>query len=100
MPATTLISEARVETDRPGRYLVQLCKHLGHKVHAEWSEERGFVDFGAGNCLLRAEPGVLVMRATGTDEAALQRVEHVAGSHLERFGGRDELVVRWERVDA
>lgn len=26
-----LIAEARVETDRPGRYLTQLCQHLSHK---------------------------------------------------------------------
>jgi hypothetical protein len=26
-----LIAEARVETDRPGRYLVQLCQHLSNK---------------------------------------------------------------------
>ena len=26
-----LIAEARVETDRPGRYLTQLCQHLGNK---------------------------------------------------------------------
>jgi hypothetical protein len=26
-----LTAEARVETDRPGRYLAQLCQHLGNK---------------------------------------------------------------------
>jgi hypothetical protein len=26
-----LIAEARVETDRPGRYLTQLCQHLSNK---------------------------------------------------------------------
>ena len=26
-----VIAEARVETDRPARYLAQLCQHLGNK---------------------------------------------------------------------
>jgi hypothetical protein len=30
-----------------------------------------------------------------TDPEAVELVEHVLGSHLERFGTRDELVVTW-----
>jgi hypothetical protein len=36
-----LIAEARVETDRPGRYLTQLCQHLSNKGrHLGTDEDR------------------------------------------------------------
>jgi hypothetical protein len=34
-----LIAEARVETDRPGRYLTQLCQHLSNKGRHLGTEE-------------------------------------------------------------
>ncbi|SHH12176.1 DUF2218 domain-containing protein [Streptoalloteichus hindustanus] len=92
-------SEARVATERASRYLVQLCKHLGHKVTAEWTEERGHVDFGFGTCAMEAGDDALVMRSAGEDDAALERVEHVVGVHLERFAARDELKVTWNRAN-
>jgi hypothetical protein len=36
-----------------------------------------------------------VLRATADDTDSLDRVQSVVGSHLERFGQRDELVVAW-----
>ncbi|MFB9904879.1 DUF2218 domain-containing protein [Allokutzneria oryzae] len=92
-----LISEARVATDRSGRYLVQLCKHFGHKVTAEWTDERGSVDFGWGTASLRADADALVLRAQGHDEESLSRVEQVVGGHFERFATRDELTASWVR---
>jgi hypothetical protein len=56
-----LIAEARVETDRFSRYLVQLCRHFNdeahpeEQVHVEWSDDRGVASFGWGRCTLRAE---------------------------------------------
>jgi uncharacterized protein len=44
---------------------------------------------------LSSRDGVLTLLATGDDADSLARVEHVLGSHLERFGARDELVVAW-----
>lgn len=80
MPA----AQARVATDRPARYLVQLCRHIdkrrrhpwsarpprphpggtnGRPAHpapqgearAEWSGGRGAIDFGWGRCTLEAD---------------------------------------------
>jgi hypothetical protein len=66
-----LIAEARVETERASRYLVQLCQHvdkLGRarpqmQAHAECSDDRGVISVGWGQCTLRALPGVLTLRA-------------------------------------
>jgi hypothetical protein len=95
-----LVAQARVNTDRPSRYVVQLCKHFAHKVHAEWTEERGFADFGWGTCTLIAEKNALVLRAEAPDEEGLGRVQFVAGDHAERFGARDNLTVTWTREPA
>ena len=52
---------------------------------------------GDGRCKLDASPGDrLVMTASAPDEEGLEGVMRVIGSHLERFGRRDELSVTWE----
>lgn len=91
-------SSARVATDRASRYVVQLCKHFAHKVDAEWSDDRGFADFGWGTCTLTAEPDALVLHAQAKDAESLGRVEHVVQDHAERFGVRDNLTVTWTRT--
>jgi hypothetical protein len=98
-----LIAEARVETERPSRYLVQLCRHVSKAAQAhpqmqarvEWSDDLGMISFGWGRCTLRADPGVLTLRAEAPDEDDLRRVEHRVADRLERFGRRDQLTVTW-----
>jgi len=101
--ATMLIAEASVETEFSSRYLVALCRHFNHKAqshpefraHVEWSENHGVASFGWGRCELRADPGVLSLRAEGPDEEKLHRVEGIVTEHLVRFGRRDHLTVTW-----
>ena len=100
-----LIAEARVQTERSGRYLVQLCQHVDKlgwahpqlQAHAEWSEDRGLISFGWGRCMLRALPGVLTLRAEAPDEDALWRVASPIGARLVGIGRRDHLTVTWTR---
>ncbi|MFC7260048.1 DUF2218 domain-containing protein [Streptomyces lutosisoli] len=123
-----LTAEARVETDRPSRYLVQLCKHfdnkgrhLGHRprghigedaralqetravaaqAQVEWSETRGSVRLPWGRCELRAEPGALTAHVEAVDEENLRRLQDLVAGHVERFGRREELTVAWEEAEA
>lgn len=90
-------STARVDTDRAGRYLAQLCRHFAHKVRAEWDDQRGLADFGWGTCAMEATDQALLLRAEAPDAQALDRVEHVVADHAERFGARDGLTVAWQR---
>ena len=111
-----LAAEAHVETDRPGRYLVQLCRHFTHQgrhlrhrrpphlagaadahAHVEWSETHGVVDLGWGRCTMQATPEALTLRAEADDEEHLQRLQHLLGGHLGRFGRRDQLRITWQR---
>ena len=98
-----LIAEASVATERSGRYLVQLCRHVtkvgrAHpqlQAHVEWSDDRGVISFEWGRCTLRADPGVLTLRAEAPDEESLQRLERRVADRLEQVGRRDRLTVTW-----
>jgi uncharacterized protein len=89
-------SHASVATEKPTPYMKQLCKHFGHKVEVAFDDERGTIVLAMGRCELDAtHAGVLRMRAQAADAESLARTEQVVGSHLERFGRRDELSVSW-----
>ena len=76
----------------------QLCKHFGHKTEVTYDDAEGSIALGHGRCELDAsEGGQLVFTAVAYDESGLERVTHVVGSHLERFGRRDGLAVTWDR---
>jgi hypothetical protein len=89
-------SVARVPTGQPERYLKQLVSHLGRRRTTELlAPGHGVITFDDGRCTLTAEEGVLVLTAMAVDLAALARIQDVVGRHLERFGTRAELRVRW-----
>src|SRR4051794_10249847 len=91
-------SEARVSTDRPHRYAKQLAAHLGRKVESSWDEEPGLgsVPFPMGGAPRPAETGALLLAVEG-EAGQLDNLEGVVGSHLVRFGAKDELVAAWTR---
>lgn len=107
-------AEARIETERPSRYLVQLCKHAaamgagggGHpprlharpdvRVSAEWSESRGTITFDPwGRCTAEANLNVLTLRVEAADDENVRRIQDILTRDLDRFGRRDNLTVRW-----
>ncbi len=90
-----MTSEARVATETPARYVTRLCKHFAHKVPATFSDTEGRIEFAMGTGLLAVEPGTLVLRAQAQDAEGLARVEHVLGSHLERFADKETLSIAW-----
>lgn len=88
-------TEACVPTPKASAYMKQLCKHFGHRVPAEWTDDAGQVRFDGGRCRLRAEVDALVLSIDADDAESVGRLQEVVGSHLERFGRRDELKVSW-----
>ena len=98
-----LIAEATVATDRSRRYLVQLCRHVKlaaqrnslMQADVEWSDDRGLISFGWGRCTLRADLGVLTLRAEAADQEGLHQLEQHLGDRLEQVGRRDRLTVTW-----
>lgn len=113
------IAEAHIPTDRAGRYLAQLCRHLsqltgarhqppaGHgdgrrpKVEqVEYSETSGTLRFDKGVCMLRATPDALELHLEADDEAALLQLQGGIAGRIEKIGRRDGLVVTWTRPPA
>lgn len=91
-------STARVRTEKAGRYLVQLCKHFGHKVPAEWSDSEGVVRFEPGTCRMAATNDTLILDCESATGADLVVVQNVVADHLVRFAWKDELSVAWENA--
>ncbi len=112
-----LTAEARVQTEHPARYLIQLCQHaskmgghLRHRPrghdgdggppeirHVEWSETDGIVTLNLGQWTMHATPGELRLRAEADSEENLQRIEDLVTARLEKIGRRDRLTVNWQR---
>lgn len=91
-------SSATVVTPNAGRYMVQLCKHFGHKVPAQWNDHEGRITFEIGEAALRAAPSTLMMVAKAGDPESLTRLEQVMDSHLKRFAFREpQMDVEWRR---
>jgi uncharacterized protein len=93
---TEIKSRAEVPTSKPVAYMRQLCKHFGHKVDASYGEDSGHIQFDFGRCELHTSNGTLTLEVSAPDAESHERMERVIGSHLERFGRRDELSVSWD----
>ena len=89
------MATARVPTERASRYLQQLCKHFGHKLPVTFDAGHGRAVFPFGECVLRAEGGLLAITATAASEADLEQLKGVIARHLLRFAFREELRVAW-----
>src|SRR5829696_6577015 len=91
-------ASATVPTATPERYAKQLAAHLGRRCEIrEETDGIRIVLADTGDCLLAAREGALDLRATAVGPEELDRVMQVVGSHLERFGQRNELQVDWQR---
>ncbi|GGK70435.1 DUF2218 domain-containing protein [Ornithinimicrobium pekingense] len=93
---------ALVQTPTPGRWAKQLASHLGRpgkmSVEPTSAGPRLSMTFDGVEtaCLMdTSAPDVLALHATAGDEAALDRMTQVVGSHLERFGEKAGLQVVW-----
>jgi 3-hydroxyisobutyrate dehydrogenase-like beta-hydroxyacid dehydrogenase len=93
--AEGLVAVAEVATEAPERYAKQLVSHLGRRLTwvTDGPTSRAVIGTGTGTVVVGT--GVLTLRAEAPDAENLARIQHVLGSHLERFGQRNELTVTW-----
>jgi hypothetical protein len=92
-------SSATVATPNGRRYMIQLCKHFGHRVETSLNDREGRIGFEGGEVRLRAAPETLMIVAEAEAQAGLDRLEQVVASHLKRFSFREpELAVEWSRA--
>ena len=114
-----LTAEATVETERPSRYLIQLCRHAGQMKqhlrlrqrtdnegdtppavqHVEWSDTYGVVRLNWGQWTLQATPNTLKLRAEAADQQHLRRIQDLLTARLEKIGRRDHVTVDWQPLE-
>jgi hypothetical protein len=92
---TALTARAVVSTATPARYAKQLLSHLGRRVTWTTDGDTSTAELAGGTGRVVIGDGVLTLFAEAADAESLARVQHVMGSHLERFGQRNELTVIW-----
>ncbi len=90
-----IVSKAYVATGVASKYLIQLCKHFGHKVAVDYDESRGRVDFPFGTCRLTADEAGLSIDCETPDHSTTERIRNVVSDHLERFAWREKPTVEW-----
>lgn len=86
-----LTASTRVESEKAGHYLAQLCKHFAHKVPVQWDEAQGDVEFPTGKCRLRVADDTLEIACDASDETSLSDVQAIVENHLVRFAWREKL---------
>jgi uncharacterized protein len=86
---------AAVATEAPARYAKQLASHFGRRCEVVEEADGVRIVLGDGDCLVRPGDGVLDLRVSAPSQPEVDRLTEVVGSHLERFGQRNELQVSW-----
>jgi len=88
-------SSAAIVTPKAERHAKQLVSHLGHKLEfrTDRTTSTATIGAGAGQVVIADDGSALTLVALGDDTETLATVEHVLGSHLERFAQRDALTV-------
>jgi hypothetical protein len=109
--------EARINTTRPSRYLVQICTHAasmgrGHRgprmhfgdavvgpevqVDADWFDTRGVITFTPwGQCTITADDAALTVRVEATDHENMIKIRDIITRDLDRMGRRNAISVNW-----
>lgn len=100
--ATTQTRTALVATDAPARYAKQLGSHLGRKMTLTETDRGPHLAMSFegedATCLMDTTAAdTLGLHVDAVTEQAADRMAHVVGSHLERFGAKAELQVTWTR---
>ncbi|MEQ1782071.1 MAG: DUF2218 domain-containing protein [Hyphomonadaceae bacterium] len=94
----TVHSHARIATlpNKSRTYMIQMCKHFGHKVEAKFDDTHGRIALGERVCELEVSaPDVLRISLTADNEASLHAIEDVVDRHLRRFAFKEELTIQW-----
>ncbi|WP_062071148.1 DUF2218 domain-containing protein [Demequina sediminicola] len=86
----------RARTDRPGRYLKQLCSHVGEKLEVTFDASGGTIHFETAVSVLTVVDGSLEVSITGAEEMHVFRSMGIVAGHLEKFGAREGLGVQWD----
>lgn len=95
MTGVGVTATATVTTPDAERYAKQLLSHLSRKSQVRSDDRGDALQLAGGECLLLPGVDALRLDASAPTPDALETIQRVVGSHLERFGQRNELTVTW-----
>jgi len=84
-----------VSTALGSKYINKLCKHLTHRVTAEWNDDKGTVFFDMGICVMTATDDLLSVVCTAETASELDEILDTMKRHFDRFAVKDQLVLDW-----
>ena len=84
-----------VTTAFGSKYINKLCKHLTHRVTAEWNDDKGTVFFDMGICVMTATDDLLSVVCTAETASELGEILDTMKRHFDRFAVKDQLVLDW-----
>jgi uncharacterized protein len=83
------IAKARVPTSSGAKYLQQLCKHWGHKLEVDLTDNKGIVQFPSAVATMEADADALLVTVEAEEQETVERMKGVLASHLDRFAFRE-----------
>ncbi len=88
---------ARLDTDRPERFIKQLVSHLGNRLETSSpAPGLGTVHIPAGGtCALTADATGITLSAEAATDDDLARIQDVVARHLLRFTDVPALTTDW-----
>ena len=90
-------SHAETRTAKARTYMIQLCKHFGHKMPVTYDDAHARIEFPMGVCKADVDGDVLHLTAIAADEARLPQLQDVIARHLVRFAFKEDLAIDWKR---
>ena len=83
---------AKLETDRPVRYMQAMCKHFAHKISVECGDRESFAHLPDGVLsMTAADERTLVFEVTAENLQKLLKTRYVVDAHIVRFAFREKL---------
>ena len=90
---------AKIATNNGSIYIKRLCKHFSHKVPAEFSNDKGQVNFSIGDCIMKSDENHLEFLVSADSEKNLEATKDTVIRHLHKFSRDEELTVKWYKQD-
>lgn len=90
-------TEATVATQHGALYINKLCRHFGHKVPVQRSDNKARIDFPFGDCRIVVDENQVHFTLNVADPEDLGRAEQVVAEHFVRMATRDQPQVVWNR---
>ncbi|QYK51724.1 MAG: DUF2218 domain-containing protein [Anaerolineales bacterium] len=94
------VQEAIIQPRDPSGFLKRLCHHYQMKIPAEYDAQHGWVQFKRGRLDADVNGQELRLRITTPNWLGMLVIQRSINRHVELFGQREQLKLKWSRAKA